>query len=182
MNAVAVQDESFFGATLKAVMVYDDFNFAAHAAALLEDAASRTGCGFRWDVKPWRLDILRQLSLVELAEAETVGADMVVFALAGIQFLPDDVVLWLERWAGRREIEDAAVMLIQSGWDAASAALANRLRLFAEARGLTFMGGHEMWPDGCRGPSLRLPPPLSTAEFPPVVEYPPSPDHWGLND
>ena len=181
MNAVAVKNDSFFGATLKAVVVYDDFNFAAHAAALLDGAASRTGQELRWDVKPWRLDILRQLSLAETAEVEALDADVIVFALVETHSLPEDLLNWLEHWATHRKIEDAAVMLIQPGWDSAFAPLAGSLRSLAESRGLTFMGGHEMWPDALSGPSARVRP-SSTPEFPPVAETPQFPDHWGLND
>jgi hypothetical protein len=176
MNVVAAKNGNFFGATLKAVMVYDDRNFAARAAALLEAVARQADQNFKWEVSPWRLDILRKLSLTEIAEAETVDADVVVFALTESYSLPDDLVNWLEHWAARREIDDAAVMLIQPGQPAAPSPLAARLRLFAETRGLTFLDGHKVWPFGSPGH------PLASPEQPANAEYPQFPDHWGLND
>jgi len=60
MNAIAIQDESFFEMTLKATVIYDDFDFATRAAALLERVAVRVQEAIKWDVKPWRLNMLQQ--------------------------------------------------------------------------------------------------------------------------
>ena len=181
MNANAV-NENLFDTTLKAVMIYDDLNFAAHAAATLERVAGHADQALKWDVKPWRLDVLRQLSLAGIAEAEAVDADLIVFALSETHFPPDVLLNWLEHWAARRKIEDAAVMLLHPARDAAPAPLASRLQRFAKARGLTFMGGHEVWPDEPSGVLLRQQQTFAVPDFPPVSEYPQSPDHWGLND
>jgi hypothetical protein len=182
MNAVSATNENLFAATLKSVMVYDDFNFAAHAAAMLEWVAGQADQNLKWDVKPWRLDLLRQLSLTELAEAEAADADLVVLALTEPQSPSDDLLNWLEHWAARREIEDAAVMLLYPVRDAAPAPLAERLQQFAGARGLTFMGGHEVWPDKSSATFIRQQRAFDATEFPPVTEFPRISDHWGLND
>ena len=39
MNAIAIQNESFYEITLKAAVICDDFDFATRAAALLERRA-----------------------------------------------------------------------------------------------------------------------------------------------
>ena len=41
MNAIASHEERLFKMTLKAAVIYDDFDFAARAAALLERVAIR---------------------------------------------------------------------------------------------------------------------------------------------
>ena len=60
MNAIALPEEPSFKMTLKAAIIYDDFDFAARAAALLDRAAIRTDEAMKWDVKPWRLNVLKQ--------------------------------------------------------------------------------------------------------------------------
>ena len=52
-----MRDEKVFDATMNAVIIYDKFDFAAKANAMLERAAQRTGETVHWKVKPWRADI-----------------------------------------------------------------------------------------------------------------------------
>ena len=82
MNAIAIRDESLFEMTLKATVIYDDFDFAARTAALLEPVAARVREAMKWEVKPWRLDLLKQPTLAETALAEAADADLLVFALS----------------------------------------------------------------------------------------------------
>jgi hypothetical protein len=64
--------------TLPGVVIYDDFDFAARAAALLDRAAIRTDEAMKWDVKPWRLNVLKQPSPTA-ALGEILGADLMAF-------------------------------------------------------------------------------------------------------
>ena len=100
-----------FKLTLKAAVIYDDFDFAARAAALLERAAIRADEAMKWDIKPWRLNVLKQPSLADAALSETIGADLILVALCKTHLLPDELKDWLEDWTMKRQVEDAAMML-----------------------------------------------------------------------
>jgi hypothetical protein len=52
MNAIAAHKESLFDTVLKAVIIYDDFDSAARATALLERVALRADEAMKWDIKP----------------------------------------------------------------------------------------------------------------------------------
>ena len=112
MNAITIRGEGLFEMTLKATVIYDDFDFATRAAALLERVAIRVHEAVTWDVKPWRLDVLKQSSLAEVAEVEAADADLLVVALSKTQSPPLELTVWLERWAAHRQIEDAAVLAL----------------------------------------------------------------------
>jgi hypothetical protein len=76
MNAIATHEKRSFEMTLKAAVIYDDFDFAARAAALLERVTIRADEAMKWDVKPWRLDVLKTSSLANAALGETADADL----------------------------------------------------------------------------------------------------------
>ena len=46
------------GRTMKALVIYDDLASGKQAVAELKRAANRSKIAIRWDLKPWRLDIL----------------------------------------------------------------------------------------------------------------------------
>ncbi len=100
MNAIAIRDERLIEMTLKATVIYDDFDFATRAAALLERVALRVHEAMKWDVKPWRLDVLKQSSLAEVAGAEAADADLIVFALSKTHSPPPELTVWLEDLGG----------------------------------------------------------------------------------
>ncbi len=144
MNAIAIGDESLLGMTLKATVIYDDFDFATRAAGLLERVAIRLREAMRWDVKPWRLDLLKQSSLAEAAVAEATDADLIVFALSKTHSPPAELTVWLEHWEAHRQIQDPAVMVLSRGECAAATPLWHELKQFAERHGLAFLSSHDV--------------------------------------
>jgi hypothetical protein len=185
MNAITIGDGSLFEMTLKATIIYDDFDFATQAAALLERAAIRVRETITWDVKPWRLDVLKQSSLAEAAEVEAADADLIVFALSKTHSPPLELTEWLERWAAHRQIEDAAVMALFPDEPAAATPLWRELEQFAERYGLDFLSSqnvrengdsmqfiHQLW-------QRRLPAALA---FGLPADPPRPPRHWGINE
>ena len=102
MHAVVAREKRWLEPTLKAAILYDDFEFAARTAALLERAVVRSAEAMQWEVKPWRLDLLKPSSLADAALAETADADLMVVALSRTHLPPDTLLEWLERWAQRR--------------------------------------------------------------------------------
>jgi hypothetical protein len=123
MSAIATQEKSLFEMTLKAAIIYDDFDFAARAAALLERVAIRADEAMRWDVKPWRLDVLQEPSLADDALGETTDADLIVVALRKAPLQPDELTGWLVSWAMKRQTVDAAMMVFCPEGNAASTPL-----------------------------------------------------------
>lgn len=140
--------KSLIELTLKAAVIYDDFDFAARTAALLERAAVRTDEAMKWDTKPWRLDLLKPSSLADAALAETMDADLIVVALCRTHLLPDEFMEWLEHWAARRQIGDAAMMVLCPEETAGPMSAWIRLKEFAEWRGLLFLGSDNLPHDG----------------------------------
>ena len=184
MNAIAIQNESLFEMTLKATVIYDDFDFATRAAALLERVAIRVHEAIVWDVKPWRLDVLKQAALAETAITEAADADLLVFALRETDSPPAELMMWLEDWGARRRIEDTAVMLLTPGERAAATPFWHELKEFAARQGLDFLSSHEVRKDG---DSMRFIHQLWQRRQPAAVleqlaNSPHPTRHWGFNE
>ena len=188
MNAIAIQNESLFEMTLKATVIYDDFEFATRATALLERAAVRVHEAIKWDVKPWRLDLLKQSSLAVAARAEAADADLLVFALSQTRSLPPELTVWLEDWGVHRQIEDTAIIVLSPAERDAATPLWHELKQFAGQQGLAFLGSqdvrengdsmgfvHQLWQ---RRQLAAAALGLATDSPPP----PPPPRHWSLNE
>jgi len=185
MSAVFGREKRLLELTLKAAIIYDDFDFAARTVALLERAAVRSEEAMQWDVRPWRLDLLNRSSLADAALAETFDADLMVVALSKTHLLPDALLEWLEHWAERRHVEDAAVMALCPEETAGPTSSWDRLQEFTAWRGLIFLGSrlppeegdsmdfvHRLW----RRKQAVIPT-LSWS-----TDQLRSPRHWGINE
>lgn len=137
-------------ADLKAVIIYDDFNLAARAVTLLEHVQGESAAdeALRWDVGPWRLEVLQHPDLAVGALAEAAGADLVLLALSGGDEVQEDVLAWLENWAQRRSNHDAAVMFFCPDEGVATTRLVSELKWFTVRQGLTFLDSHVGWAPG----------------------------------
>jgi hypothetical protein len=133
-------DELPHHSCLKAIIIYDNFAFAAKANERLQGAASRADALMRWDVKPWRVDALELHRGAEEALADAADAHLIVFAGHRAQALPSRLLNWLERWVACRQIADAAfaVMGGRNG-DVLSMPTTPELTRFAERHGLDFI-------------------------------------------
>jgi len=188
MNAITTHKERLSKMTLKAAVIYDDFDFAARAAALLERVAIRADEAMKWDVKPWRLDVLKSSSLANAALGETADADLIVVALRQTHSPPDELRGWLESWAMKRQTVDAAVMVLCPEENAASTPLWRELKEFAERHGLPFLGNRILRDDGdsmdfVHGLWQQKQPPqpvVPTLELLAGSSRPPR--HWGINE
>jgi hypothetical protein len=92
--ALLTQNESVFDTTMKAVIIYDRFDFAVKAKAMLECAAQRTDETSQWSVRPWGTDILKLPTAAEVALEDAVGAHLILLAVGQVQSL----LLWLGDW------------------------------------------------------------------------------------
>ena len=125
---------------MNVVIIYDDFACAAKAKAMFERAAHRADEVMRWTVKPWRLDMLMPSLSADAALTDAADAHLVVLSLRHPRPLPAWVPDWLERWAARRQIQEAALALWDGGnGDNHSVSAAPELSRFAGRHGLSFI-------------------------------------------
>ena len=97
---------------MKAVIICDDFAFAAKANATLRRVGYRAGVNVRWTIKCWPVNALNETTLAKQALDETLDAHLIVFPSQRAQSLPSWVFSWLERWAARRHVQAAALGVI----------------------------------------------------------------------
>ena len=98
--------------TLRTLMIYDDLTSAKEAATTLKRAAHRAKIGVGWDLKAWRLDILKLPLAGDEALLEAADAEMIAFAGPRASSLPSWLKEWLECWASLRQVSDAAVAVV----------------------------------------------------------------------
>jgi|ERR1035438_8096126 hypothetical protein len=188
MNAITTHEERLSKMTLKAAVIYDDFDFAARAAALLERVAIRADEAMKWDVKPWRLDVLKEPSLAADALDETTDADLIVVAFRKTPSLPDELMGWLESWAIKRQTEDTAMMVFCPEGNAALTLLWHELKKFAGWHNLLFLGSHNLRDDGNsmeyvhRLWQRKQPPQPVVPTLESFAESPHPSGHWGINE
>jgi hypothetical protein len=126
--------------TMKALILYNDFASAAKANAALQRSAQNVDPATRWDVKPWRVDMLRFPPTAEEALIEAIDAHLIVFAGGGAQALPFWLLNWLEHWAKCRRIDGASLAAIDSKRSGTFATpAASELASFAKRHGLSFI-------------------------------------------
>lgn len=183
MSTVARHKENLPGAILKAVVIYDDFDSATHAMSLLERAARRVDQAIKWDIKPWRSDVLKQPTLAALTVAVAANADVIVLALNHIHPPPPELPDWLKNWALHRRIKDAAVLSLHLGTGHSPSKSWNKIKTLVEAHDLAFLGGHHVWQNDRPAPSVhrwqqrkQLAAPVPR---PASAEQLPVPHHWG---
>jgi hypothetical protein len=186
MNAIAAHKESLPDTVFKAVIIYDDFDSATRATALLERVALRANEAIKWDIKPWRLDVLKQPTLAALTVAVAANADLIVLALNPIYSTPVELLDWLKNWAEHRRIEDAAVLALSPDKSHTQSTCWNEIKAFTEERDLTFIDNHNVWNDGSPVSFVhrlhqrkQLVAPASSPFF---AEQLPTPHHWGINE
>jgi len=121
--------------TMKALIVYDDATCAATTNAILHRAADRADISVKWDIRPWRLNMLRFIPTAEEAMSDAADAHLIVFAIRNTQSLPAWLMNWLERWAVLRQSPGAALAILGCGTAEASVAM----RQFARRFGLSFI-------------------------------------------
>jgi hypothetical protein len=126
--------------TMKALIIYDDFELAGRANAMLQRTADQTGLKVKWDVKPWRSDTLKLPVLGDQALREAMDAHLIVIAICQAKPVLGSVMQWLEKWAAQRQIPDAALALLgEEKNDVYSAAAMTEFAHFASEHHLSFI-------------------------------------------
>jgi len=176
------------GSCMKAVIIYDNFAFAAKANEMLQQAANQADAAMRWNIKPWRVDALNLHRSAEAALVDAIDAHLIVFAGHRAQSLPSWLQNWLERWVAGRQIADAAFAVIGGrNGDTLSMPATPDLSHFARRHGLDFIVDDEL-PGNNEGeffehnvPEEKKTPSLVQSrlmEVPSGVAY----GGWGIND
>jgi hypothetical protein len=188
LSATAIRDENTSEAIMNAVIIYDLFDFAVAANALLSRAAHRADETTRWSVMPWRVDILKLPPAAEVALAEALGADLILLPIRLVQSIPAWVVDWLEKWARCRRVQDAAVAVWAGGTaDTLSAPASPELSRFAEHHGLSLIFDNNALVEdrssvfvskGNKREKSLTPPLRRILEKPVHGSY----QHWGINE
>src|SRR5262249_55208699 len=96
--------------TMKALIIYDDVDSAERAIGILRRAASLARVLSQWDIKPWRVGVLKLPIAAEKALLEAVDADAIVFANLRGSRLPSWLKNWLTRWGVRRQPGEPALI------------------------------------------------------------------------
>lgn len=139
---------------LKAIVICDDLAFASYAASTLERVGRQAGINVQWTTKSWPMNALNESALAEQALAEASDAHLILFPEHHARSLPFWVFGWLDRWAARRSIRDAAVGVIKSENAARFASpLFSELSTFAREHGLSLIVDDDL-PTGKR---MRVP-------------------------
>ena len=140
MSATAIREENVFETTMNAVIIYDEFDYATKAKATLERAAHRTDETTHWGVRLWRVDVLKLPLAAEAALAEAVEAHLIMVAVRQVHSLLPWLMDWLERWATRRQIQEAALAVWGGGSaDTRLARATPELSQFAGHHGLSLI-------------------------------------------
>jgi hypothetical protein len=98
---------------MKAVVICDDFAFAAKANATLQRIGNTAAVNVRWRTTCWPMNALNDSRMAELVLVEALDAHLIVFPAQRAQVLPPWVYNWLGQWAHWRTIEDAALAVIR---------------------------------------------------------------------
>ena len=188
MSATAIREENVFEATMNAVIIYDEFDYATKAKATLERAANRTDKTTHWGIRLWRVDVLKLPPAAEAALAEAVEAHLIVLAARQGQSLFPWLADWLERWARCRQVQEAALAVWDGGnADTRSAQAAPELSQFAVRSGVSLLIDENalvedpstMSANNPHERDIPLPPTLHhIMEQPERETY----RHWGINE
>ncbi len=173
---------------MNAVIIYDRFDFAVQAKAMLERAVHGTGEATHWSARPWRVDILKLAPAAEAALAEAEEAHLIVLALCQVQSSLPWLVNWLERWAACRQVQEAALAVWDTGnADAPPVRWTPELSQFAGRHGLSLLFDDNapvekkssMLASDLHEREVSLPPTLQHIPEQPVRDYD---QHWGINE
>lgn len=170
------------GSPMKALIIYDNFAFAARANTILQRASVRADATIHWNIKPWRVDSLNLGRNADEALLDAADSHLIVFAGHRAQSIPSWLLDWLERWAACRQIQDAAFAVIGGpNGQMLSMPASPELSHFAKRHGLSFITGEAgIVDDQQRGSEDESPSPVQSR----FMDTPVGPGYrgWGIND
>jgi hypothetical protein len=127
---------------MKAVIIYEECALGSKAIALLKQASIRADDSAPWKIAPWRLELLCLPAFAEESLREAFDAHLVLLALLRRPEVSPWLLRWLEQWAARRYVRDAALAVFEGNAVGSLAfSAAPELLAFAENNGLSFVFG-----------------------------------------
>jgi hypothetical protein len=156
---------------MKALILYQVFAFAVKANAVLQHSAQYSDVQVQWNIRPWRVDLLKFPPAAEEAQADAADAHLIVFGSRCAISFPFWLQDWLEQWTKCRQIKDVALALIhEDSADSLSISPTPELSRFASHHGLNIIFDA----------SISIIP----ASFRPSQNYGSRDDHqgWGINE
>jgi hypothetical protein len=125
---------------MKVLIIYDDFDLAIKAGATLRLRANRSDFTIEWQVSPWRSNVLNHPAVAREALMDALDAHLMLFAVSCAGPTDPWLMDWLERWARRRQVEDAALAAITvSAAGSLCLSAATEIARFANRHGLGFV-------------------------------------------
>jgi hypothetical protein len=125
---------------MKALIIYQNLASATKVNLALQRAAQHADTSVQWIIRPWRVDLLKFPPSAEEALVDAADTHLIVFAGGIRHSLPFWLQHWLESWAQRRQIENAALAVSCEGIaDALSISATQELLDFATCHGLDFI-------------------------------------------
>ena len=100
---------------LKAVVICHDTAFATKADVMLRSTTDREEIDVQWIVNCWPVKVLNKAGAAGTALVETLDAHLIVLPASLAQSLPYWLLDWLRRWAAQRQIQDAALGIVNDG-------------------------------------------------------------------
>jgi hypothetical protein len=94
---------------LKAVILCDELDFAANAAAMLHRVRSSAGADVNWTVECWPVNAFDEAAFAERAVIEALDAFLIVVPSRHVQYPKFFLLEWLRRWAALRHVHEAAL-------------------------------------------------------------------------
>ena len=152
---------------MKALILYHDFLSAAKANAALHHSVA--GVQIEWNIRPWRVDMLKFPPLAGEAAADALDAQMILFVGRCAEILPFWLQDWLNHWAARRHFPDVVLAAMSDTIPAAPRDF-TQLTQFAHRHGLSLLLGDQL----TAHPIPLLP---TTTAITPALHR-----DWGLND
>ena len=125
--------------TLKSVIIYDDLAFVAKANATLQRVGSRPEVAACWSIKCWPRNALQSAVTMEKSIIEAADAHLIVIPTPRNRALSSHLREWLERWAALRQIQDAALAVINDGTYGFTNAVSPELTMLVQKLGLNLI-------------------------------------------
>jgi hypothetical protein len=124
---------------MNAVILCEDFAFAAKANAALRRVGCEDGVNVRWRIRCWPMNALLDAAIAKKSLAETLDAHVIVFPTRHAHCPPLWFLNWLERWATLRQVKEAALGVIKDN-DADLRGPCAELSKLIQQHGLHYVG------------------------------------------
>jgi hypothetical protein len=142
---------------MKAVLICDDFAFAARANTSLRRVGFCVGAKVQWTFQCWPVNALNQAVMAEKILVESADTHLIVIPRRRAQSTPLWLHEWLERWAAVRQIPDAAVAVIEDGDHTdLTNAVSPELTLLVRRHGLNLITDNGVTPNDAAQLFVRL--------------------------